>query len=337
LIHKYLNKPLILLYLSALVWISCTGCLVVNNLPAPGKSLTLTEPILNCQYYLYVPTGYSRRSKWPMVITCHGTIPWDTAKRQFDEWKGLAEQKGFLLVAPELVGTSGFHPKTEKQIKRQIRDEEAIMSIIRSIRGARSVDDNRIFLTGWSAGSYAVLFTGLRHPDVFRALSIRQGNFNPAFFEPCIPFLDRYQPVQVMFGHIDPIDKTDACVEWLRRHEVEPDVLERPGSHQRDPLPVFKFFADVIGKRPMIRINVHDDPADLMKVKFGIKSSFEPERYRWDFGDGQGSVIASPQHKYEKPGLYNLRVATWAPKGKPHIRSIQLQMPRVRLGATRPQ
>jgi len=309
------------------------GCSVVSNLPAPGKALYMQDPAYNRPYHLYIPTRYTGQQRWPLVVACHGTIPFDTAKLQFDEWKGLAEQKGFLLAAPELVGTSGFTPKTEKQIRLQEEDEKAILSIVRSIRAARSVDDTRIFLFGWSAGSYAVMYTGLRHPDIFRALSVRQGNFNPEFVEPCIPFLDRYQPIQIMYGDLDPIDNAQVCIEWLRKHGFSPTTIERAGTHKRDQMPVYSFFTDVIRKRPWLRIKVKDDPVDPMKVAFSAKTSFEPVRYLWDFGDGSSrSPIASPEHKYEKPGTYTVKVGIWGSNGGPKVRSIQLQMPRIRLG-----
>ena len=164
--------------------LSClTGCPVVSNREAPGLQLTQQDPESDRQYQLYVPTRYGDNGagrKWPLVVTCHGTKPWDTAPRQFDEWKGLAEQKGFLLVAPDLLGTRGdVPPKPADQIALQLQDEKAILSIVRTIQAARAVDPSRIFLTGWSAGGYAVLFTGLRHPDVFRACRCGRGTSIP--------------------------------------------------------------------------------------------------------------------------------------------------------------
>ncbi|GAG08333.1 unnamed protein product, partial [marine sediment metagenome] len=196
----------------------CTGCPVVSKLPAPGRVLTQREPEFGRKYYLYLPTRYDHDRRWPLVVTCHGTPWWDTARAQLDTWKGLAEKEGFLVAAPELIGTASVPRSAAEQIRRQSQDERAILSVVRSIRAARSVDQTRVFLTGWSAGAYAVLFTGLRNPDVFRALSVYQGNFDPAFVEPCAPFLDRYQPIQIVYGSEDPIANAQPCVDWLRSH-----------------------------------------------------------------------------------------------------------------------
>jgi dienelactone hydrolase len=311
----------------------CTGCPAISNLPAPGRIENLREPEFNREYHLYVPAGYHEGRAWPLVVTCHGTRPFDTAPAQLDEWKGLAERVGFLLAAPELTGTSGLPPKVSEQIARQVDDEKAILSMVASIRASRRVDDARVFLTGWSAGGYAVLFTGLRNPGVFRALSVRQGNFKPEYVEPCVPFLDRNQPIQIMYGTFDFLkDDAKECIAWLQSHDLDPTVIERGSAHRRDPEPVYQFFVDVVRHRPWIRVEVKEDPADDMKVTFSARSSFEPQQYLWDFGDGQRSPVAAPEHRYGKPGQYTVRVALWTSGDRRYVRQIELQVPRVRLG-----
>ena len=76
---------------------------MVQTRVAPGQHIATQDPELHHPYRLYVPTSYYHERRWPLVVTCHGTEPFDTADLQLDEWKGLAEQKGFLVVAPELI------------------------------------------------------------------------------------------------------------------------------------------------------------------------------------------------------------------------------------------
>lgn len=321
--------------LCALVLTCSTGCPVVRNLPAPATIITQREPDLNRRYHLYVPTTYTPARKWPLVVTCHGTNPFDTASLQLQEWKGLAEQRGFIAVAPELVGTSaavGISPPA--QVARQLGDEQAILSVVRTLKAAYRIDEACIFLTGWSAGGYAVLFTGLRHPDTFRALAVRQGNFNPAFVEPCAPFIDPHQPVMVMYGDIDPLkEDAIAAVDWLKSKGIRPDRVARAGAHRREPDPVYGFFADCVRHRPWIRVQVQDDPDDPMTLSFSARCSFDPGKYLWDFGDRQRSPVATPQHRFTSPGQYTVKIAVYGTSGKPYVRQIVVQVPRVRLGA----
>jgi len=322
-------------WLSVVLLICGTGCPAVNNLPAPGRVLEQDEPVTGRSYYLYVPEKYRENRDWPLIVACHGTPPWDRADLQLKEWKGLAEAKGFLLAVPKLKGVRGdFPPKPAEQIRLQKADEKAILSVVKAVRASHSVDRDRVFLTGWSAGGYAVLFTGLRNPDVFRALSVSQGNFDPAFVEPCSPFVEPYQAVQIIYNSEDFALQDDAvaCIDWLRNHGIQPEVLERPGFHQRDPKPIFQFFAQCVRHRPWIRIHVREDADDPMQVRFRTKCSFQPRRYLWDFGDGVRSEIPEPEHNYSKPGGYLAKVALWAPNGKTYVRKIKLEVPRIHLG-----
>ena len=79
-----------------------------------------------------------------------------------------------------------------------------------------------------------------------------------------------------------------------------------------------------------------DEADDPMRVRFSVKSSFNPSKVLWDFGDEQQSPEHAPWHSYEKSGTYEVRVALWKPNGKYHIRKVRLQMPRVRLGVQAP-
>lgn len=309
------------------------GCIAVQELPAPGRVYKYEEePESGRHYHMYVPSYYDDQPErtFPLLVVCHGTNPYDTATFQLDAWKGLAEQKGFVVVTPKLQGTKGdFTPAPAEQVRRQLADERAILSIVRDVQASRRIDPDRVFLTGWSAGGYAVLFTGLRNPDVFRALSVRQGNFNPEFVELCVPFLDRYQPVQVVYGSIDPLkDHSLEMIDWLRRHDMQPTIRERSGTHRRDPQPVYEFFVQVVRQRPWVVVRVQENPTDPMEITFSLKTSFEPVKYLWDFGDGQRSPQARPTHRYDKADVYTITVGAWRTENRRAVRRVQLRVPR---------
>src|SRR5690606_31584307 len=96
------------LTLTLLALVCCTGCPTVSNRPAPGDVRTLREPEGGREYHLYVPTGFRPDYRMPLVVTCHGSRPFDSARAQIEEWKGLAEQRGFLVAAPELTAASAL-------------------------------------------------------------------------------------------------------------------------------------------------------------------------------------------------------------------------------------
>ena len=171
------------------------GCTPYRDATVPNRVMRWTEPATKSHYLLYVPSKYRHSAEWSLVVLCHGTWPWDTPHRQIRGWAKLAEDKGFLVAAPQLSGTSAAtKPPVRKQIARQSEDERRILGTVRHICGAYNISEDRIFLTGWSAGSYAALYTGLRNPQIFRALALQQGNFESGYLAEVAGRIDPHQP-----------------------------------------------------------------------------------------------------------------------------------------------
>lgn len=51
-------------------------------------------------------------------------------------------------------------------------------------------------------------------------------------------------------------------------------------------------------------------------VSFKNASSGHIDGYRWDFGDGEHSQEADPQHTYDTPGVYSVCLTTFGPRGQ---------------------
>lgn len=49
-------------------------------------------------------------------------------------------------------------------------------------------------------------------------------------------------------------------------------------------------------------------PLNSTSVRFTNTSKFHPTQWAWDFGDGQGSTVLSPTHRYATGGLYHVRL-----------------------------
>ena len=163
----------------ALLLVACPGCPPYRDATVPGDIRKVAEPALGGDYWLYVPTTYDPAEQWALIVVCHGTVPFDYAGRQIRDWAKLAEERQFIVAAPLLEGVSIIlPPPATRQLALQRKDERTILACVRHLKGGYNIAADRVFLTGWSAGAYAVLHTGLRNPHVFRALAVLQGNFN---------------------------------------------------------------------------------------------------------------------------------------------------------------
>lgn len=293
------------------LWIVCAGgCPVTTPLPTAADVQERQLRGGGTKYYLYVPSTYDRSRSYPLVIACHGTNPWDDAWAQIREWAAFAERKDIIVAAPILRGTRGdFRPDPARQLELQRADERTLLDLVAALKGAYSIAEEQVFLTGWSAGAFAILHTGLRHPEVFRALAIRQGTFDERFMDIDSQRLDRWQPILVFFGATDPLrEESIKAITWLRENDLFVERLEVPGSHRRlDVNIAWEFFRKIVRERPWIRLNaVKPDSRNRLLVRYWCESKPEFRRIVWDFGDGQTSEEPSPSHVYAAPGAYQV-------------------------------
>jgi len=295
------------------------------------------EPETGSKYYLAVPSKHNDEKQWALIVTCHGTPPWDTAIQQIGKWSSLAEAKGVLVVAPVLSGTASdkMFPSVRDQIARQERDEKVILAVVERIRPAYNIDPARVFLTGWSGGGYAVLYTGLSHPEVFRALAVHQGNFDERFVAPVKSKIDPYQPVQVSFGITDLLKShAEESLKWLRTQRMTYAVQqELSGTHRLLPEVAYQYFQRCVREYPWIVVSAYAArPDQLMAVKFGVRCSPPAEAYLWDFGDGAIARTAAPEHIYSRQGTFDVKITVKTQAGLQHVRSVRVTVPVARIG-----
>jgi len=297
------------------------GCPVINRTATRGQILQREEPVGGGPYELYVPSTYHSGRLWPLVVTCHGTPPFDSAHLQVREWADVAERKGILVAAPVLKGTRARNdakPKTvDQQVELQRYDEETILATVNHVKAGYRVDEGKIFLTGWSAGNYAVLWTGLAHPEIFRALAVRQGNFNAAFLAPIAQRIDTQQPVMVFYGQMDLLrSQAQNCIRWLKAHGLPVVADATPGTHQRDAALAYRYFEGVVRRSPWLVIRWEPSwGGNPLAVHFSAKTDPATEKIEWTLGDGETAQGPTVTHTYAAGGSYDVTVrATFARK-----------------------
>jgi len=220
---------------------ACSGCPVWQSQDVPVPATLQEEPTTGTEYWRYVPEGYSPDRDWPMVVTLHGTIPYDTSKRQIDEWKKLAEDEQFIVVAPYLTSTQGLLPVIpERWFKHLERDEKVILAVIDEMCKNYRIDKKAIMLHGFSAGGYPLYYTGLRNPQRFNMLVARGCNCRMELLEQIKITEDAKKlPVFILVGKDDSILIQDQCwmaFRYLRERGCFETVRkEFKGGHLRRP------------------------------------------------------------------------------------------------------
>jgi len=228
------------------------GCPVTQRQDTAVSEIRVELQDPGGKYWLYVPSDCSDDRKWPLVVTLHGTHGWDSSRAQIREWKYLADQRGFIVAAPDLRSVQGILPVSEKLWFADLtHDENTILGVIEDVASKYPVDRDCILLTGFSAGGYPLYYTGLRHPEVFSMLVARNCNSSIELFER-IQLSDaaRAMPVVIFWGKDDlgEINRQSwQAVRWLSEHGLK--NVERKkysGGHLRRPETAYSYWARLL-------------------------------------------------------------------------------------------
>ena len=231
------------LWMVMAVVICSGGCAVTQPQDTPNWQRLEVEPSTGRGYYIYVPSTYRHDKPAPLIVTCHGTPPYDVAEHHIREWKKLGEINGCIIVAPQLVATDGLFG--DGPVIGMLQDERYILSIISYLGYRYNIDKANIMLTGFSGGGFPTYWVGLRHPETFSVLAARNANFNR-------PNLDGWftprptTPLIIYWGANDPgviRSQCEQAIEYLRGKGYKPVVRELPGvGHERHPEVAMDFF-----------------------------------------------------------------------------------------------
>lgn len=142
----------------------------------PGKVHALETTRHARAWSLYVPSKYSRKSSWPLVLSSHGRG--GDGAGEMRAWQSLANQHGFLVACPDMV-TATNHRQPKSSLPPATEDDEVLLSIFEQVCGAFRVNRRAVMVTGFSGGGNPSYHSGLRHPEVFTHICTRGGNFAP--------------------------------------------------------------------------------------------------------------------------------------------------------------
>ncbi|HUN80625.1 MAG TPA: methyltransferase [Phycisphaerae bacterium] len=244
---------------SVIACLAVLGGCAVPQPPGKGAVSHQDERITHSDYWLYLPTDYepdNETKRWPLVVTFHGTKPFDTSYSQIREWQQEADRYGFIVIAPDLRTPDVFmqFPLRDPKLPYLRHDDKAIMAMMDKVFAETRADPSRVLATGWSTGGYIAHYIVNRHPERFSCLAVRESPFSEGLLDPAQVSKYQNMKVAIYFGENDfPVCRTgsQAALEWYRAHgfNVEAKIVQGAG-HERIPDTVADFFAASIGVSP---------------------------------------------------------------------------------------
>jgi poly(hydroxyalkanoate) depolymerase family esterase len=222
----------------------------------------------NLQMFKYVPAGLPAGA--PVVVLLHGCT--QSAASYDDEagWVKYADLKKFILVFPQQKsanhGNLCFRWFLPAHITRGQGEALSIKQMVDTIKAQHSVDSNRVYISGLSAGGAMTAVMLATYPDVFAGggimagLPYKCGTTEAEAQRPCMNpgknltpqqwgdlarggypgYTGRKPKVAIWHGDADyivyPPNLTELMEQWTNYHGISqtPSVSDTvPGNHPR--------------------------------------------------------------------------------------------------------
>ena len=130
------------------------------------------------EYLLYVPRGYGRWSRRPLLVLLHGCKQTPETFAAATRIAELADERKWLVLLPRQTDKANpwscwnwFDGATSAG-----RGETAIVAAqIRAVRGRYRVHPRRVFVAGFSAGGALATALAVRRPELFAGVFVHSG------------------------------------------------------------------------------------------------------------------------------------------------------------------
>jgi len=209
---------------------------------------------------LFLPSGYDRATKIPLVVLVHGgpTGEWSNA---FNSWAQLLAARGFAVLCPNVRGSTGYGYEFMVMNRRDWGggDFKDVLAGVDFLVANGTVDPERLGIGGWSYGGYMASWA-VTQTDRFKAsvsgapmtdLALEYGaevsgiNAYDTWFmgnpyenlslfterSPVTHLKNVKTPTLILCGENDPTDPIAQCYQFhrgLRRYGVETEFVAYP-------------------------------------------------------------------------------------------------------------
>ncbi len=151
--------------------------------PDPGQTShgTVISNGTEYRYVLYTPTSYRSGRPAPLLVMVHGCQTTAETQMRANRFNPLAERDGFVVLYPDVDALGRAQPGPANQCWkfpyppswwRDNSDAAAIADMTRAVMALRTVDAERVYLVGLSAGGLMASIDAAAYPDLYAAVGV---------------------------------------------------------------------------------------------------------------------------------------------------------------------
>lgn len=160
-------------------------------------------------YTLHIPNSFDGTQPTPLVIFLHGGLGNIVSAQNFTNFNAVSEENGFLMLYPQ----GGFESTPNRFVWADgrglppdmlgIDDVGFINALIEKLKMEFNINDRKVYLCGFSNGSFLAQRIAFEGNDQFAAIGIIGGTMNESLFNTGNP--ERAIPMIYIFGTTDPL------------------------------------------------------------------------------------------------------------------------------------
>lgn len=200
-------------------------------------------------YEVYVPTKYDKSKPTPLIVALHGLGSNPTALIRYGGLTDLAEERGYIVVAPMGFNNCGWYGSQgsgnarvggcrgdQAAIPENIGDvsEKDVMNVLAMMKKEFNVDPARTYLFGHSMGGGGTWYLGRKYKDTWAALAMAA----PAIYSsPDEAEQIKDMPVFIVHGDADTtvrVAGSRAIVDKMKSLNMKYQYVEVPGGSHTD-------------------------------------------------------------------------------------------------------
>lgn len=156
----------------------------------------------NRSYIVYTPASFNPGTPVPLVFVLHGLTQTGQAIMNVSNFNAIADTANFILVYPDGIGNS-WNINANLPGASTTNDIGFIEALIDTISANYSIDQNRIYSCGFSAGGFMSHMLACKSSRCFAAIASVAGTMTDSVYNTCSPLFNL--PVLQIHGTSDNI------------------------------------------------------------------------------------------------------------------------------------